>query len=112
MKRVVLSGLVFAASIVVISNAGAQTVDGKVVYDAKCKKCHGVAGIPPKAMATKYPKIAAFDAAFFAKRSADSVVTAITKGVSKGMPEFKTKMTPVEIAAVAKYTRTFAAKPK
>jgi mono/diheme cytochrome c family protein len=111
MKRVVLAGLVFAAS-GVISNAGAQTVDAKAVYDANCKKCHGVAGTPSKAMATKSPKLAAFDAAFFAKRSDDSVVKVLTKGKGKDMPSFKNKMTPAEVAAVAKYVRAFAAKPK
>jgi mono/diheme cytochrome c family protein len=111
MKRFVLAGLVFAAS-AVMSNAGAQTVDGKAVYDANCKKCHGSVGIPSKAMATKFPKIAAFDAAFFAKRSDDSVVKVIAKGKAKDMPSFKDKMTPAEMTAVAKHTRTFAAKPK
>ena len=107
MKHVVLAGLVLAAS-GVISNAGAQTVDAKAVYDANCKKCHGVAGTPPKAMATMFPKIAAFDAAFFAKRSDDSVITVLTKGKSAAMTSFKSKMTPAEMAAVAKYVRAFA----
>ena len=107
MKHVALAGLVLAAS-GVISNAGAQTVDAKAVYDANCKKCHGVAGTPPKAMATMFPKIAAFDAAFFAKRSNDSLVTVLTKGKSAAMTSFKSKMTPAEMAAVAKYVRAFA----
>ena len=107
MKHVALAGLVLAAS-GVISNAGAQTVDAKAVYDANCKKCHGVAGTPPKAMATMFPKIAAFDAAFFAKRSDDSVITVLTKGKSAAMTSFKSKMTPAEMAAVAKYMRAFA----
>lgn len=107
MRHVVLAGLVLAAS-GVISNAGAQTVDAKAVYDANCKKCHGVAGTPPKAMATMFPKIAAFDAAFFAKRSNDSLVTVLTKGKSAAMTSFKDKMTPTEMAAVAKYVRAFA----
>jgi len=111
MKRVVLAGLVFAAS-GAVSNAGAQTVDAKTVYDANCRKCHGVAGTPPKAMAAKFPKIAAFDAAFFAKRSDDSVVKVLTNGKSKDMPSFKNKTTPAEMAAVAKYVRAFATKGK
>jgi len=107
MKHVVLAGLVLAAS-GVISNAGAQTVDAKAVYDANCKKCHGVAGTPPKAMTTMFPKIAAFDAAFFAKRSNDSLVKILTNGKSVQMTSFKSKMTPAEMAAVAKYMRAFA----
>lgn len=111
MKRFVFAGLVFAAS-GAISNAGAQTVDAKAVYDANCKKCHGVTGTPSKAMAAKSPRLAAFDAAFFAKRPDDSVVKVLTKGKGKDMPSFKTKMTPAEMTAVAKHIRTFAAKPK
>ncbi len=107
MKRVVFAGLVLAAS-AVISNAGAQ--DAKAVYDANCKKCHGVAGTPPKAMATKFPKLAPFDAAFFAKRTDDSVVKILTKGKDQDMVSFKDKMTPAEMAAVSKYIHEFAAK--
>lgn len=110
MKLFVFTGLMFAAS-AVLSNAGAQSTDAKPVYDANCKKCHGAAGIPSKAMVTRWPKLAAFDAAFFAKRTDDSLVEVIEKGKAK-MPAYKTKMTPAEIAAVAKYVRTFATKPK
>ncbi len=110
MKRFVLGGLVFAAS-GVVSAAGAQAIDAKAVYDANCKKCHGVAGIPSKSMVTRFPKLATFDAAFFAKRSDDSVVKILEKGKDK-MPAYKKKMTPAEIAAVAQYARTFATKPK
>ena len=109
MKRVVLAGLVFAAS-GVISNLGAQAVDAKTVYDANCKKCHGVAGTPSKSMAAMFPKIAPFDAAFFAKRSDDSVVKVLTKGKSEVMTSFKDKMTPAEMAAVAKYIHAFGKK--
>lgn len=111
MKHVILAGLAFAAS-GAISNASAQAVDAKAVYDANCKKCHGVVGKPPKVMATKFPKIAAFDAAFFAKRSDDSVVKILTKGKSEDMKSFKDKMTPAEMAAVARYVSALAAKAK
>jgi mono/diheme cytochrome c family protein len=110
MKRIILGGLAFAAS-AVLSNAGAQSTDAKAVYDANCKKCHGVAGIPSKAMVARSPKLAALDAAFFATRSEDSVVKAITNGKAK-MPAYKSKMTPAQIAAVAKYVRTFGTKQK
>lgn len=106
MKRVILAGLMLAAA-GFVSKAGAQAVDGKVVYDANCKKCHGATGVPSKTMVAKSPKLVAFDAAFFAKRSDDSVVKDITNGKGK-MPAYKTKLKPAEIAAVAKYVRTFA----
>jgi cytochrome c6 len=110
MKRFVYAGLVFAA-FGLVSTAGAQATDGKAVYDANCKKCHGAEGIPSKAMVTRSPKIAPFDAAFFAKRSNDSLVKVIEKGEGK-MPAYKSKLTAAEIAAAAKHIRTFATKTK
>lgn len=104
LKRIVVAGLAIAT--IGVSTGRAQG-DGKEAYDATCKKCHGVAGVPPKAMVTKYPKIVAFDAAFFAKNSNDEIVKAITNGKEKGMPSYKTKMTAAQITAVAKYIRTF-----
>jgi mono/diheme cytochrome c family protein len=110
MKYFVLAALVFAAS-GAVSSASAQATDAKAVYDANCKKCHGAEGIPSKAMVTRSPKLAPFNAAFFAKRSEDSLVKVIANGKAK-MPAYKTKRTPAEISAVAKYIRTFATKAK
>ena len=110
-KFIVLAGLALAA-FGVASTANAQTVNAKAAYDASCKKCHGVDGVPSKAITARYPKIEAFNAAFFEKRSNDSVVAVVTNGKTKGMPAYKAKMTPAEIAAVSKYIRTFATKSK
>ena len=76
---------------------------GKAPYEENCRKCHGVRGIPPKAMKAKFPKIMTFDAAFFAKRSTDSVVTVLTKGVDVNMKSFKDKLSHEEMKAVAKH---------
>ena len=88
----------------------AQAPDGKALYEENCRKCHGVRGTPPKTMKEKYPKIATFDAAFIAKRTDDSVVKVLMKGVGKAedMKSFKDKLSPEEMAAVAKYVRELA----
>lgn len=92
---------------VVIASAVADT-SGKTAYDGNCKKCHGVAGVPPKTMMTKFPKIKTFDSEFFAKRSDDSVVTVLTNGSTKDMKSFKSKLSHEQMKAVAAYIRSFA----
>jgi len=91
--------------------ASASTVadtSGKTAYDGNCKRCHGVAGIPPKTMMTKFPKIKTFDSEFFAKRSDDSVVTVLMNGSTKDMKSFKAKLSHEQMKAVATYIRSFA----
>jgi mono/diheme cytochrome c family protein len=96
--------------------AGAAQLDrqqepaGKAPYEANCRKCHGVRGVPPKTMKAKFPKIATFDADFFSKRTDDSVVTVLTKGKGDDMKSFKDKMTHEQMVAVAAYIRDFVPK--
>jgi len=92
--------------------ASAQAPDAKALYDANCKKCHGVLGTPPKAMKEQFAKIATFDAAFIAKHSTDSIVTILTKGKGEDMKPFKGKMSPAEMAAVAGYVHDLATRPR
>lgn len=87
-----------------------QEPAGKAPYEANCRKCHGVRGVPPKTMKAKFPKIATFDADFFSKRSDDSVVTVLTKGKGDDMKSFKEKMTHEQMVAVAAYIRDFVPK--
>jgi mono/diheme cytochrome c family protein len=105
------------AALFVVLGAGAhrahaQAPDGKALYEENCRKCHGVRGTPPKTMKEKFPKIATFDEAFITKRSDDSVVKVLTKGVGKAedMKSFKDKLSPDEMTAVAKYVRELALK--
>jgi len=86
------------------------TAQGKVPYEANCRKCHGVRGVPPKTMQAKFAKIMVFDAAFFAKRSADSIVTVLTKGKDEDMTSFADKLSHSEMLAVAAYIRSFVTK--
>lgn len=92
---------------VAVANAVADT-SGQTAYDGNCKKCHGVAGVPPKTMMTKFPKIKTFDSEFFAKRSDDSVVTVLMNGSTKDMKSFKSKLSHEQMKAVAAYIRSFA----
>jgi mono/diheme cytochrome c family protein len=59
-------------------------------------------------MKKKFEKLAAFDAAFFAKRSDDSVIAILTNGKGESMKPFKDKLKSEEMAAVATYIRSFA----
>lgn len=95
----VLGGLLLTASA-----AAAQAPDGKALYDANCKKCHGADGVPAPAMKKMMATLPTIDAAFMAKVSDADLVKALTEG--KGaMKPFKDKLTAEQIEAVAKYTR-------
>jgi mono/diheme cytochrome c family protein len=85
---------------------------GKAPYEENCRKCHGVRGIPPKAIKAKFPKVATFNEEFFDKRSGDSVVTIMTKGKGPDMKSFKDKLSTAQMVAVAAYIRSFDEKAK
>lgn len=104
MKNLITAGLMLAVS---ASFASAQGANGKAIYDANCKKCHGAAGTPSAAIKRMTPKIATFDAAFFANRTDADLEKQITVGKDKMKP-FKDKLKPDEIASVAKYIRTLS----
>jgi mono/diheme cytochrome c family protein len=96
-----------------VSAAGAQAQDGKTLYEANCKKCHGVLGTPPKAIQKKMDKIPTLNAEFLAKVSEDSIVKVLMKGgASEDMKPFKGKLTPEQMVLVAKYARELAARPR
>jgi mono/diheme cytochrome c family protein len=96
-----------------VSASAAQAQDGKTLYEANCKKCHGVLGTPPKAIQKKMDKIPTFNAEFLTKVSEDSIVKVLTKGGnSEDMKSFKGKLTTEQMTAVAKYARELAAKPR
>jgi mono/diheme cytochrome c family protein len=108
-----ITRLFVAAVLLSIPVSLVQAQDGKVLYEENCKKCHGVLGTPPKTMQKKYDKIPFFNAEFIAKRSDDSLVKVLTKGgKSEDMKSFKDKLSPEEMAAVAKYVRELAMRAK
>jgi mono/diheme cytochrome c family protein len=97
--------VLLGALTLVVSTAAAQGADGKTVYEANCKKCHGVTGKPSDGIKKMNPKIETFDAAFFAKRTDADLAKGISEGKGKMKP-FGDKLKADEIAAVAKYIRT------
>jgi mono/diheme cytochrome c family protein len=107
---IILTMLLAAAG--ALSSAAAQAPDGKTIFDKHCKKCHGVLGSPPQAMKKKYPKVVSFDAKFVASHTEDSVVTILTRGKSEDMVSFKMKLSPEEMATVAKYVRELGSNAK
>ena len=110
MRAFLFVGILAAA---VSTSAAAQVPDGKALYDAQCKKCHGALGTPTKVMGTKFPKMLPFNdaKAGTAKGTAADVVTILTKGKGTDMKPFSDKMKPDEMTAVAKYVLELA-KPK
>jgi len=102
-KQLMMLGLMLAAT---VASAGAET-DGKAVYEANCKKCHGAAGVPSAGIKKMNPKIEDLNAAFFANRTEKDLIDQINKGKDK-MKSFTDKLTKEEIAAVAKYMRTLS----
>lgn len=110
-SRSLLSAFICALVAIALTalSASAQDSEGKALYDASCRKCHGVRGVPPKAMQTKFPKLEAFDAAFVAKHSKDDIAATLEKGKSDDMKSFKDKLTPAQMAAVAAYVHELAA---
>ena len=102
LKTLAALGLLVATSATL---ASAQAPDGKTIYEANCKKCHGVAGVPSAGIKKMSPKIMTFDAAFFATRTDADLVKQITEGKDKMKP-FKDILKPDEIEAVARYIRT------
>ena len=102
-----IAALVIGASYAVAAApAVRQDPAGKEPYEANCRKCHGVRGVPPKTMKAKYEKIATFDADFFTKHTRDSIVTILTKGKGEDMKSFKAKLTHEQMEQVADYIKT------
>lgn len=89
-----------------------QDVEGKALYLENCRACHGVVGVPTKQAAKKYEKIPNLtDPAFWVRRSDDSVMVVLRKGVGRDMKSFSEKLSTAEIVAVTKYVRTLVRVP-
>lgn len=95
--------------LLVASAARAQSAVGLTVYEKSCKMCHGADGKPSAAMAKMMPTLPTLNAKFMAGISEDSIVKVLTNGSANGkMKAFKGKLTPEEMAAVAKYVKELA----
>jgi len=98
------------AALCATANASAQqatSTDGKSLFEANCKMCHGVRGVPPQAM-VKMMKVPVLDAAYFQKHTEDSVVVVLKKGRGTNMKSFAERLTPDQMLAVARYLRSLA----
>ena len=87
-----------------------QEPEGKTLYLKNCRQCHGVTGTPSDQSKHKYPKIKTLnDEAFLKERSDDSLIAVMKHGAGRDMKSFSDKLTPEQMAAVAKYVRTLVA---
>ena len=84
----------------------ADPLVGKPIYEANCRKCHGVIGVPAKAIKAKFPKILPFDADYFSRTTDDAVVAILMQGKGDDMKPFKETLSKSEMVAVAAYIRT------
>ena len=111
MKAIVIGvavGLMLGGS----TASAAQTSAGDSLYRQQCRACHGTTGTPPERMRAVYKSLPTLDSAFLAKRSVDSLTAAIRNGVGRDMKPFKDKLTAEQIAAIARYVRTFGTAAK
>lgn len=112
MKPVRLAATLVAASVLLGTTAMAQTDPKKTerTWKAKCASCHGAtgAGDTDKGKELKVPDMTT--SAFQAKKD-DELKKAVTDGVKADgkevMQSFKDELTPEQVDALVKYTRTF-----
>lgn len=81
-------------------------IDGKALYESKCKSCHAIDGKGTTAMKkNKVPDMT--DPAWQAEHDRAKIAAAVTDGIKDTkMASFKAKLKPEEIEAVAVYVKT------
>lgn len=94
------------------SSAVAQAApepDGAALYRQNCRSCHGVKGVPPARMVSVYPALKSLaDSALSARLTTDSIIGVLKHGRGKDMKPFADRLSQAEMAAVAKFVKTFA----
>ncbi len=96
-------GLVSAGAL-----AAQQPVDAAALYGRTCASCHGPQGTPSAAMAHAMTGIPDFRAASM-QSVPDSVLRdVITNGKGRMMASYKGRLTPDQIAALARYVKAFS----
>jgi cytochrome c6 len=115
MKRIKLAGTFAVAMVIVVGAAGPASAgaDGAAVYAKQCASCHG----PDGKGATPAGKALQVKDLVVPRWAAPEAISAIEKAVREGvprMPALAAKLTPEEIAAVARYAQQMvaAASPK
>jgi mono/diheme cytochrome c family protein len=108
---VLLLGLPIAAGAQTAA-AGATEPDGAALYRQNCRSCHGVKGVPPARMLTLYPTLKTLaDSTEQAHLTEASIVTVLQHGKGKDMKAFADRLSPAEMAAVAKFVKSLNAPP-
>jgi mono/diheme cytochrome c family protein len=111
MKNVRLIASFVAGSLLLGASAFAQD-DAKVAraWKAKCASCHGQTGKGDTDKG-KELKVEDMSAAKYQSKTDDQLQKAVTGGVKADgkevMPGFKDELTPDQVAALVKYTRSF-----
>lgn len=115
MKRIKRAGMFAGVMVAVVGAAGPASAgaDGAAVYAKQCAACHG----PDGKGATPAGKALQVKDLVVPRWAAPVSVAEIEKSVREGvprMPALAAKLTPEEIAAVARYTQQMvaAASPK
>lgn len=104
--------LLILSTILALGSASAlhaqQPADSAALYAKMCASCHGPKGTPAPAMAHS------MGLSDFASTQAMAAVTdsamrvAVSDGKGRGMPAYKSRLTPEQITALVKYIRTFS----
>ena len=82
-------------------------IDGKALYEGKCKSCHAIDGKGTATMKEKNKIPDLTDAAWQGAHDRAKIVAVVTDGIKDTkMGSFKAKLKPEEIEAVAVYVKT------
>ncbi len=88
--------------------AAQQPVDAAALYARTCASCHGPQGTPSAAMAHAMAGIPDCTAASMAEVSDSALRDVITNGKGRMMAAYKSRLTPEQIAALARYVKAFS----
>ena len=105
-------GMVLAATAAAQEDTPATEMDGAVLYDEHCKKCHGPAGgVPSPAMLKMMENLTSVtDPVLLAETPDDSLINVIEVGRGKMKP-LAEKLSHEQILAIVRFLRTFEAAP-
>jgi mono/diheme cytochrome c family protein len=99
-------------AVLAVASAGAlaaqQPVDAAALYAKTCASCHGAQGTPNPAMAHAMAGIPDFRAASMASVPDSVLRDVIANGKGRMMASYKSRLTPEQIAALARYVKAFS----
>ena len=98
--RIIRSHVVLALAVALAGSVAFAQSGGEATYNAKCKSCHGSAGVPNPGMA-KMLGIKAVTDPDIKKLTVDQMSAAVTAGKGKMKPI--TGLTPAEVKDVVTY---------